>query len=118
MEDRLEGLRRQLIAFRDERDWAQFHTLKNLIGALSVEAGELMELTLWKTDGQFDGAMSSTESFDALKNECADILAYLILISDRAGFDLLEATRQKIEINRLRYPVEKAKGSATKYDRL
>ena len=118
MSDRLEALKAEILKFRDEREWAQFHTLRNLITALSIEAGELLELTLWKTDDALEKIVTSAGTADALKNECADVLAYLILIADRAGFDLVDATRHKIELNALKYPVDKAKSTARKYDEL
>ena len=117
MPDSLSELTAQLIAFRDQRDWKQFHSLKSLIAALSVEAGELLELTLWKTDHEVQQLAESADA-EALKNECADVFAYLLLVADRAGFDLLEATRHKIILNGEKYPVDKSKGSAKKYNLL
>lgn len=117
MADSVEELKASLVAFRDERDWAQFHSLKNLVAALAVEAGELLELTLWKTEEQVD-AMAASDDGLAFRNECADVLAYLVLTAERAGFDLLAATNEKIILNAQKYPVDRAKGSATKYNRL
>ena len=118
MRDRLVELREQLVAFRDERDWAQFHTLKNLISAVSIEAGELLELTLWRTDGGLEDELSEPALAENLRHECADVLAYLLLISERGGFDLGDALAEKIELNRSKYPVEKSRGNSKKYDRL
>ncbi len=115
--DRLDSLIQILLKFRDERDWLQFHSLKNLMIALSIEASELLELALWKTDDQVL-ALAHGKQASQLQNECADVMAYLLLIADRAGFDLVEATRRKIELNGLKYPIEKARGSAKKYTEL
>jgi NTP pyrophosphatase (non-canonical NTP hydrolase) len=118
MSDRLTSLQARLAEFRDERDWAQFHSLRNLIAAMAVEAGELLELTLWQEEGAMEGTLQDPAAAERLQNECADVFAYLLLIASRADFDLIEATERKIEINRAKYPVEKARGSAAKYDRL
>jgi NTP pyrophosphatase (non-canonical NTP hydrolase) len=118
MSDRLNGLQARLEEFRDERDWAQFHSLKNLIAALSVEAGELLELTLWQKEEALEDALQDEAVAERLQHECSDVLAYLLLIASRADFDLIAATERKLEINRAKYPVEKARGSAVKYDKL
>lgn len=118
MSDRLNRLQARLEEFRDERDWAQFHSLKNLIAALSVEAGELLELTLWQNDDILEDSLQDKAVAERLEHECADVLAYLLLIASRADFDLVAATERKLEVNRAKYPVEKARGSAVKYDKL
>jgi NTP pyrophosphatase (non-canonical NTP hydrolase) len=101
----IEGLIKELVQFRHERDWAQFHNPKDLALALSVEAAELLELFLWKTDA------------DPLKvrEELADVLAFALLLSEKYGFDVKEILMEKMEKNRQKYPVEKARGSAKKY---
>lgn len=114
----LDAIRRQLLAFRDERDWKQFHTLKNLIVSLNLESAELLELTQWKTDAQLDALKTDADFREALRDECADVLLYLLLVADDAGIDLLEAARAKIAKNAARYPVEQAFGSAKKYTEL
>lgn len=114
----LDVIRRQLLAFRDERDWKQFHTLKNLIISLNLESAELLELTQWKTDTQLDALKTDPEFREALRDECADVLLYLLLVADDAGIDLLEAAQAKIAKNAARYPVEQAFGSAKKYTEL
>ncbi|WP_420475612.1 nucleotide pyrophosphohydrolase [Noviherbaspirillum sp. ST9] len=114
----LDAIRRQLLAFRDERDWKQFHTLKNLIVSLNLESAELLELTQWKTDAQLDAAKGDPAFREALRDECADVLLYLLLVADDAGIDLLEAAQAKIAKNAARYPVEQAFGSAKKYTEL
>ncbi|WP_301102671.1 nucleotide pyrophosphohydrolase [Propionivibrio sp.] len=109
----LSALTRDLLKFRDERNWAQFHTLRNLIVSLNLEAAELLELTQWKSDAQM-----SELSSEALRDECADVLLYLLLIADKAGIDLEDAARSKLEKNAAKYPVEKSYGSSRKYTQL
>jgi NTP pyrophosphatase (non-canonical NTP hydrolase) len=112
----LEALTRRLIAFRDARDWKRFHTLKNLLVSLSLEAAEALELCQWKSDEEFEAAARrGGKLHDALRHECADVLLYLLLIAEAAGFDLAEAAAEKIDINESRYPAEKARGRADKY---
>src|SRR5690606_23005470 len=91
-------------AFRDARDWSQFHNSKDLALALSVEASELLELFLWKGNEDADP--------DRLKEELADIMMYALLLVDKHGLDLFEIIESKIKKNNEKYPVEKAKGNA------
>jgi len=114
----IEALRTALLAFRDERDWAQFHTLRNLIVSLNLEAGELLELTQWKRDDEIAELARDARGREAFAEECADVLLYLILVADAAGVDLLAAAERKLAKNAERYPVAKAKGRSTKYDQL
>ncbi len=116
--DKLKHLKKLIIEFRDDRDWSQFHSLKNLSTALSIEAAELSELTLWKSDEEVMDAIKDEEFSKDLQNECADILNYLILISDLGGFDIIEAAIDKVAQNSIKYPVEKSRGKATKYSKL
>ena len=109
----LEKLRDQLREFAAERDWDQFHSPKNLASALAVEAAELLENFQWLTEAQ-----SKQLSADALKNvraEIADVLLYLIRISDKLGIDLIAAAKEKIALNATKYPVEMAHGNSKKY---
>ncbi len=103
----------ELKAFRDARDWAQFHDPRNLALALSIEAAELNELFLWKK-----GEDISSINQQRLREELADVFAYALMMADRCGFDVEEIVLEKIKKNELKYPVEKSKGSAEKYDRL
>ena len=104
--------------FRDERNWRQFHTLKNLIVSLNLEAAELLELTQWQSDAEVDLLASDPQRCAALADECADVLLYLLLIADKAGIDLATAAHDKLEKNAAKYPIEKSYGRSTKYDRL
>jgi NTP pyrophosphatase (non-canonical NTP hydrolase) len=114
----LKDLTQALLKFRDERNWAQFHTLRNLIVSLNLEASELLELTQWKTDEEIDALSANTQAHESLRDECADVLLYLLLIADKAGINLEEAARAKLEKNAANYPVEKAYGSSRKYTEL
>ena len=96
-----------LVSFRNERDWEQFHNPKDLALALSVEAGELLELFLWKTP--------QDARQDRIKEELADVLAYSFLLAEKYDFDIKQIMIDKIKKNGVNYPVVKAKGSAKKY---
>ena len=114
----LAALTDALLKFRDERDWAQFHTLRNLIVSLNLEAAELLELTQWKSDDEMAALADSASAREALRDECADVLLYLLLIADKAGIDLIDAARRKLEKNAEKYPVAKSYGSRKKYTQL
>ena len=114
----LDYIRKLQIQFRDERNWQQFHTLKNLIISLNLEAAEVLELTQWKTDGELAELAGSEDFREQLGDECADVLLYLLLVADAGGIDLLRAAERKIGKNALRYPVGQAYGSAKKYTQL
>lgn len=103
-------LQSEILAFRDARDWAQFHNTKDLAAGLSIEAGELQECFLWKKPEEADPAK--------IREELADVLVYALLIAHQANIDIPEAIRAKLKANAAKYPVEKAKGRADKYDKL
>ena len=100
----------ELRKFRDERDWAQFHNPKDLAIALSIEASELLELYLWKPAENADP--------EKVKEELADVFAYAFMLADKYGLDVTRIMQDKLEKNKLKYPVAKAKGSAKKYNEL
>ena len=102
-----------LVEFRDERDWEQFHDSKNLALALSIEAAELNELFLWKKD-----ADAEEVDRERLKEELADVLAYALMLAERHQLDVGQIVKDKIIKNAGKYPVEQAKGSSDKYDKL
>ena len=112
----LESLRDQLRTFASERDWDQFHSPKNLAAALAVEASELLEHFQWLTEAQ--SQQLPPETLNEVSNEVADVLLYLIRISDKVGIDLIAAANAKILLNAEKYPVEKARGSSRKYTEL
>jgi len=112
----LEELRVRLAAFAAERDWEQFHSPKNLAMALAAESGELLEHFQWLTE---DESMAPPEATrDEVALEIADVLLFLVRLADRLGIDPLEAAARKLELNARKYPVDKSRGRATKYDRL
>lgn len=114
----INDLTQQLISFRDARDWRQFHSLKDLIISLNLEASELLELTQWKSEQAFEEQARDEPLRQRLREECADVFLYLLLIAERAGIDIREAAAEKIETNKRKYPVEKSRGTAKKYDQL
>jgi len=114
--DSLETLRERLRAFAAARDWEPFHTPKNLAMALVGEAGELIAHFQWLTAAQSEAENIPAETRTAIEAEMADVLIYLVRLADRLGVDLLAAAAAKIELNERRYPAERARGSAAKYD--
>ena len=118
MQPSFDDLTQRLLAFRDARDWQRFHSLKNLMLSLNLEAAEVLELAQWQDDAAIEAAASRPELNTRLAEECADVLLYLLLICERAGIDLGTAALAKIEQNEAKYPVEKSRGKATKYTEL
>lgn len=112
----LEALRAKLAAFAAERDWEQFHSPKNLAMALAGEAGEVLEHFRWLSEAESCALPAATR--DAVALEIADVLLFLVRLADRVGVDPLEAATRKLALNAEKYPVEKSRGRATKYDRL
>tara|TARA_A100001388_G_scaffold54817_1_gene37537 strand:+ start:324 stop:644 length:321 start_codon:yes stop_codon:yes gene_type:complete len=106
MEEIIEKLKK----FRDERNWEQFHNNKDLAIALNVETSELLELFLWKNTKEVDK--------EELKEELADILSYALLIADKNKLDIKEIILDKIAKNAKKYPIDKAKNTANKYNKL
>lgn len=107
-------IRDKLRAFAEARDWEQFHTPKNLSMALMVEAAELMEHFQWLSGTQSENLSESDKA--AVAEELADVLLYLVRLSDRLGVNLREAALRKIEKNAQKYPAEQVRGSAKKYN--
>ena len=104
--------------FRDERDWAQFHTPKNLAAATAIEAAELQERFLWKTDAEVDRDLADAAKRAGVADEIADVVMFAMLLADRAGIDLAEAITDKLAANGQKYPVKLARGNARKYTEL
>ena len=111
-------LQGQLRGFVAERDWEQFHSPKNLVMALTAEAGELTEIFQWLTPDQSMDVMSDPAVAAHVADELADVLAYLLRLADVLQVDLAEALRSKIMKNAVKYPVELSRGSAAKYSDL
>ena len=110
----LEVLKQKLRQFAHEREWGRFHSPKNLAMALSAEVGELLEHFQWLTEQQ-SAALAPAE-LRAVELELADVLLYLVSLADQLNVDLIAAAHRKIELNANKYPVERARGSARKYD--
>jgi len=100
----------ELIKFRNERDWEQFHNPKDLALAINIEASELLELFLWKNADEADK--------EKVKEELADVFAFAFLLANKYKIDVKEIVLEKIKKNGEKYPVAKAKGTAKKYDEL
>ncbi len=112
----LKKLTKEIIAFRDARDWKQFHNPKDLALSLAIEMGEVLEHFQWKSAE--DVVAHTRDHRDEIGSELADVLTYLIYLADATGVDLIKATRAKMEKNAKRYPVQKIKGKHTnKYDK-
>jgi NTP pyrophosphatase (non-canonical NTP hydrolase) len=99
-----------LVNFRNERDWKQFHNAKDLAIAINVEASELLQLFLWKE--------AQEPKDEKIKEELADVFAFAFLLAHEKGFDIEEIILDKLKINAAKYPIEKAKGNAKKYNEL
>jgi dCTP diphosphatase len=116
MPDSIDDLTQALRHFADERDWARFHAPKNLASALVVEAAELLEPFQWLSEA--DSRTLPPEKLQAVADEMADVLLYLVQLSSALEVDLLAAARAKLARNAQKYPVERAHGNARKYDEL
>jgi dCTP diphosphatase len=99
--------------FAEERDWEKFHSPKNLVMALSVETGELLEHFQWLTEEESSNL--STEKLEQVSKEIADVQIYLIRLADRLGVDVLAASASKLDENKIKYPADRVRGSAKKY---
>jgi NTP pyrophosphatase (non-canonical NTP hydrolase) len=111
-----DDLSRRLAEFAAVRDWEQFHSPKNLAMALAAESGELLEHFQWLSEAE-SAALPAAE-LDAVALELADLQLYLVRLADRLGVDLVATAHRKIDLNAEKYPVDKARGHARKYDRL
>ena len=104
---------KQILKFRDDRDWKQFHNPKDLAISISLEAAELLEVFQWSgTDVSNEGKQ------EKIKEELADVLNYCVLMADACGLDIDEIVQEKIKVNNEKYPVSKAKGKKEKYNKL
>ena len=103
----------QILKFRDDRDWKQFHNPKDLAISISLEAAELLEVFQWSGSDTL-----CEQKKDKIKEELADVINYCVLIADDCGLDMDEIVQEKIKINNEKYPVKKAKGKSDKYSEL
>jgi dCTP diphosphatase len=110
-DDGIKEIVARLLKFREERDWEQFHSPKNLAISISIEAAELLEHFQWARENE----PLVLETKQEVAKELADIFNYLIMLAEDLGIDIIESSKEKIEENGKKYPVEKAKGSAKKY---
>lgn len=108
--DNWKEIQNEIVKFRDERDWKQFHNAKDLALALSIEAAELNELFLWKGPGE--------ANVERVKSELADVLSYVLLLADAYDLDIPAIFREKLAISARKYPVDKARGNSRKYTEL
>ncbi|QWH09871.1 nucleotide pyrophosphohydrolase [Bacillus mycoides] len=109
----MQDLQKAVIKFRDERNWGQFHNAKDLAISLNLEAAELLETFQWKSSEE-----AIETKMQEMKEEMADVMIYLLMLSDKLNIDLEEAVYAKLLKNAEKYPVEKAFGSNKKYDEL
>ena len=105
----------QILAFRDRRDWRQFHNPKDLSISISLEAAELLEFFQWKNPEEVAALVTDPQGHRQVSWEMADILILLISLADILGVDLIKVAREKLEENDRKYPVVRARGSARKY---
>lgn len=110
----MDDLRRKLRRFIADRDWEQFHSPKNLAMALSVEVAEVLEHFQWLTEQESSDLPD--DKLAEIREEVGDILIYLVRLADVLGIDPLDAANDKIEKNNRKYPADKVKGKALKYD--
>ena len=103
----------QILKFRDDRDWKQFHNPKDLAISISLEAAELLEVFQWSAED-----VTCSDKIDKIKEELADVANYCVLMANACGLDLDEIVREKIKRNEEKYPIEKSKGSKRKYTNL
>lgn len=114
MDGALESLTEALRRFARERDWERFHSPKNLASALAVEAAELLEHFQWLTEE--DSRNLPAGEREAVAQELADVLLYLLQLADKLNVDLVEAAQAKLATNALKYPVERSRGHSRKYN--
>ena len=112
----LEELTERIVAFRDERDWKQYHSPRNLAVSISIEAAELLELFQWSSDESVESDVQARRT--DLERELADILIYCLLLAHDTGVDPAQAIRAKLAENDAKYPADRARGSRVKYTNL
>jgi NTP pyrophosphatase (non-canonical NTP hydrolase) len=116
MEDRIKEITEKIKKFRDERDWMQFHDPKSMAASITIEAAELLEHFQWRSREDVEEYIKAHK--DHIAEEIADVGMYLFELADNLGLDLIEIMDKKLKQNSEKYPVEKARGRDTKYDKL
>lgn len=116
MDNQLKALEQKILAFRDRRQWAQFHSPKNLSQALGIEAAELQEIFLWQTSE--DSRKPSVDDRRRVESELADIYIYLTYLCRELDVDILQSVENKLIENESKYPVDKSRGNNRKYNQL
>jgi dCTP diphosphatase len=114
-EETITQLTKKLIKFRDDRNWQQFHSHKDLVAALAIETSELQEEFLWKSEDDIAQMLKTPSKREAVSDEIADVFAYLLLIAEKTGINLESALLAKIVKNNAKYPANRVKGDARKY---
>jgi NTP pyrophosphatase (non-canonical NTP hydrolase) len=115
MQDLL-NLQQKLVKFRDERDWKQFHTPKDIAISVALEAAELLEHFQWKSADDVEELLKTKKT--EIAEEMADVFNWIVLLSHDLGIDIIRVANDKIESNSRKYPIDKSKGSAKKYTEL
>ena len=118
MDARVSDLQEKVAVFVRERDWEQFHTPKDVAMSIAIEAAELLELFQWKSPEDIRSLMNEKMFLKKIAGEIADVMIYLLVLSQGLKIDVSQAVMDKIEMNKKRYPVEKSKGTAKKYSDL
>ena len=116
--DSIAALTNAALRFRDEREWKQFHNFKDLAITLTLESAEVLEHAQWKTAKELKQHVAEPRTREEVADELADVLHVLLLLAEHAKIDLAEAFHAKLKKTAKKYPVEKARGSAKKYDQL
>ena len=114
--DSLERLTKKIIAFRDVRDWKQFHNPKDVAISLALEAGEVLEHFQWKSPQEIDDYIRTNKK--EIGDELADVLNWVLLMAHDLNIDIASALESKMQENEKKYPMEKSKGNHTKYTKL
>lgn len=112
----LEKLKTEVDKFASDRDWDQFHSVKNLAMALSVESSELLEIFQWMSEEDSNMVMNTPEKYQKVQDEVADVFVYLLRLSGKLNIDLEAAVKNKMIKNAEKYPVELSRGNAKKYN--
>lgn len=111
----IEELQKLIIGFRDDRDWGQFHNLKDLAIDLNGEASELLEIFKWLKDEEVQNALKEKKKKEKVEEELADVFWTVLLFAHESKMDLPKILKAKIKVNEKKYPIHKAKGKANKY---